>query len=173
MGRDREVLEQRQVVEQLDALPCARQAVPRTRVRRQGGQILSVQLDLPARGDEAADRVDEGRLPGPVRADQADELTLADLEVDVDDRAHASEADRDAGGLQDGAHCSPPSPAAVVALWTRSSRATKVGAPTPPTNSAYTPSTLCGGRGARALDRNPRVRPGRSESSTGFRIPAS
>ena len=56
----------------------------------------------PRDADEAGDRVDEGRLAGAVRADQADELARADLEVDVDDGVHPAEAHRDPVALRTG-----------------------------------------------------------------------
>ena len=48
--------------------------------------------------------VHERRLAGAVRPDQPDQLTLLDDDVDLVDGAHAAEADRQAGGGQDGAH---------------------------------------------------------------------
>ena len=55
----------------------------------------------PLCGNEAGDRVDEGRLARAVRPDQADELPLPHLEIDVDHGVHTAEADRDAGRVQD------------------------------------------------------------------------
>ena len=104
MRGDEEVLAHREVVEELDRLPRARQPAPRPRVRRQRGELLAVELHATAGADEAADRVDEGRLAGAVRADQADELARADLEVDVDDGVHAAEAHRDPRRPQDRRH---------------------------------------------------------------------
>ena len=67
------------------SIDCHVRASPR-RARtcaRSPSSALPVELDAAAVGDEARDRVDEGRLPRAVRADQPDELPLADLEVDV------------------------------------------------------------------------------------------
>ena len=92
------------------SIDCHVRASPR-RARACGGRPVRSSPSSrtrPSRADEAADRVDEGRLAGAVRADQADEPALADLEVDVDDGVHAAEADRDPRRLQDRAH--RPSP---------------------------------------------------------------
>ena len=43
----------------------------------------------PVDGDEAHDRVQRRRLPGPVRADQPDDLAALDVEVEVVDRGEA------------------------------------------------------------------------------------
>ena len=104
MRGDEQVLADRQVVEQLDRLPRAREPAPRPRVRRQAGEVVAVELDAAPAADEAGDRVDERRLARAVRADQPDELARADLEVDVDDGVHAAEADRDPGRPQDRCH---------------------------------------------------------------------
>ena len=104
LGGHGEVLAHGEVVEQLGALPGAREPAPRPRVRRQPREIAPVELDAARVADEAGDRVDERRLAGAVRPDQADELALLDVDVDVVDGAHAAEADGQAGGGQDGAH---------------------------------------------------------------------
>ena len=59
---------------------------------------------LPGVPDEAGDRVDERRLAGAVRADEADQLALRDLEIDVLDGVDSSEPHRQARRAQDGAH---------------------------------------------------------------------
>jgi hypothetical protein len=98
VGRHREVLSHGQVVEELDRLPRSRERLPGAGTRREPGQVVPVELDPPAASYEAADRVDEGRLPRPVRADQTHELPVPDLGLGVDERANAAEAHRDAGG---------------------------------------------------------------------------
>ena len=50
---------------------------------------------------EAGDHVEEGRLAGAVRADQADDRALRDREVDLVDRDQAAEALGDLAGLED------------------------------------------------------------------------
>ena len=49
---------------------------------------------------EPADHVEQRRLAGAVGADDADDLQLADLEGDVAQRLHATEADRGALDLK-------------------------------------------------------------------------
>ena len=57
-------------------------------------------LDAAGGRHEAGDAVDERRLAGAVRTDEADELALMDLEVDVVDGAQAAEGDRHAVGVE-------------------------------------------------------------------------
>ena len=60
-------------------------------LQRAGGR--STHLRRPSRGaDEAAGDLDESGLAGAVRAEQADELSLADLEVDSGQRGDGSVA---------------------------------------------------------------------------------
>ncbi len=73
-------------------------------MRRQPSEVAPVQLRTPRVPDEARDRVDEGRLAGPVRPDQADELTLLDDDVDPVDGMHAAESHGQAGRREDGGH---------------------------------------------------------------------
>ena len=72
LGRDRDVLVHREVVEQLDRLPRSRQAHARPDVRRLARQVVAVEQDAAAIGNEARDGVDEGRLAGAVGPDQAE-----------------------------------------------------------------------------------------------------
>ena len=61
--------------------------------------IATLELDRAlVREVEAAEDVDERRLPGSVRADQADDLVPVELERDVAQRLHALERTRDGGG---------------------------------------------------------------------------
>jgi hypothetical protein len=63
------------------------------------GDVSSFELDGAARRQvEAADDVDERRLAGAVRADQADDLPAAKLEGDVPQRVDALEGARNGGG---------------------------------------------------------------------------
>ena len=102
--RDGEVLSHGEVVEQLGALPGPCQAAPRPDVRWHPREVAPVQLDPPGVPDEAGDRVDERRLARAVRADEADQLALGDLEIDVLDGVDSSEPHRQARRAQDGAH---------------------------------------------------------------------
>jgi hypothetical protein len=65
------------------------------------GEAGAVEVDRPGgRADEAADRVEGGRLAGAVGPDQRADLALADAEADVLERGHAAEPDRQAFDLQ-------------------------------------------------------------------------
>ncbi len=58
------------------------------------------QIDSAVRLQEAADGVEERRLPGAVGADQADHLVGRGVEVDVVDRDEAAEGNGEPGGRQ-------------------------------------------------------------------------
>ena len=102
--RHRDVLLHGQIVEQLDRLPRAGETQARPLVRRLPRQVAAVEHHAAAVADEAGDRVDERRLAGAVRSDQAEELSGLDLQVDVDQRPHAAEADRHPVRFQHGSH---------------------------------------------------------------------
>src|SRR5689334_1720658 len=68
-------------------------------MRRPTRDVVLLEQDAPAaRAVEAAEDVDEGRLAGPVRPDQADDLPGGQLERDVTQRLDAGERARDQGG---------------------------------------------------------------------------
>ena len=68
-------------------------------VRAPAGHVPFVQVDgAGGRDVEAREHVDERRLAGPVRPDQADDLVPVQLERDVVQRLHAREGPRDGGG---------------------------------------------------------------------------
>ena len=72
-------------------------AIPRRTipVRRRAQQALAVEDDLAlVRLVEPRDQVEERRLAGAVRADQADDLALAHVERDVVDRDDPAEPPR-------------------------------------------------------------------------------
>ncbi len=104
LGRDHEVLGDREVVEELERLPRAPEAGARPPVGRQRFDRLAVEHDPARRRDESRDAVDGRRLACPVRPDDADELPAFDAEVEVVDGAHAAERDREAVGLEERAH---------------------------------------------------------------------
>ena len=99
---DGDVLADLEVVEQVGVLPRPRQAAAGSLVRRQRTDVLPVERDAPRERDEARDRVDQRRLAGAVRSDQADQLALADLEVDVLERVDAAECDGQAADREHG-----------------------------------------------------------------------
>ena len=99
---DRDVLAHRQVVEQLDRLPGAREPKSGPRVRTHARQVATVEGNGAPVVDEARDRIDERRLPGPVRPDQSHELPGLDYDVDVGQGVNPAEADRYTACLEDG-----------------------------------------------------------------------
>ena len=80
LAGDEQVLLDREVVEQLDALPRAHEAAARALVRAQARDVLAVEGDA-CRCDGrvvAGERVDRRRLAGAVGADQADDRARRD-----------------------------------------------------------------------------------------------
>jgi hypothetical protein len=64
-------------------------------VRSLPGDLLVLEIDLARlRLVEAADTVEQSRLPRAVGADDGEDLVGADIEVDVRERLHAAEAER-------------------------------------------------------------------------------
>src|SRR5205807_5562535 len=89
-GEDREgdVVETGELVEEVHELEAARDPGPDPTVHGLGGDVHAPEQDLAAVGpQQAADQVDQARLPGAVGADQREHLPLADGEVDAVDRA--------------------------------------------------------------------------------------
>src|SRR5204862_3747189 len=74
---------------------------PRTTGRRPTTDVLAVELDLAAGPTgEAGDRVDERRLAGAVRPDQADDTARRDLERDRVDSGRSAVTHRQVGDRQ-------------------------------------------------------------------------
>src|SRR5438132_606729 len=69
----------------------SRTACPRARRRRAGAGAADLCAPL-GRPHEPAGDLDESRLAGPVRAEQPDELSFRELEVDVVERADGAVA---------------------------------------------------------------------------------
>ena len=88
--RHLDVLAHRQVAERVAVLERARETVPGPPVRRPARDVAVAERD-PAlvRPVEPAEHVDERRLAGAVRADQADDLAAAQLERDAAERLDA------------------------------------------------------------------------------------
>ena len=62
---------------QPDILECSHQAFYRDFVWRSAGEILSSEEDLsPVWPQDPGHEVENGRFPGPIRADQANELSF-------------------------------------------------------------------------------------------------
>src|SRR6266540_77787 len=97
-----DVLERSHVVEEADVLKGPRHAERRDFVRRQTGDRPAVEVDA-ARGRlvHAGEDVEEGRLAGAVRPDEADDLSARDDEVDVVDGDQPSELLPDVDRLED------------------------------------------------------------------------
>ena len=93
-----EVVDDRQVREQPHVLQRPPDAEARRGPRASGpaGRRRGSVIAPVVHGAEAGDAVHERRLAGAVRADEADDLALADLEVDVVDGAQAAELHGDA-----------------------------------------------------------------------------
>jgi hypothetical protein len=73
-------------------LKGAGEAGASTAVRRPGGHVAAGELDRPGgREVESGEDVHERRLPGAVRADQADDFVVRQLEGDVAQRVDALE----------------------------------------------------------------------------------
>src|SRR5262249_60355756 len=88
-----EVVQNRHVLEETNGLESARDAVGHDGVRTEPDDAPSPEEDLAALGrKEARHHVEEGRLPGAVRADQPDDRSLGDDEVDLVHRGEAAEA---------------------------------------------------------------------------------
>jgi hypothetical protein len=98
-----EVLAHRRALHQADVLEGAADPQRGPLVHRQGGDVLALEQHA-ARGRlvEAGDHVERRRLAGAVRADDADDLPLAELDADVARRLDAAEADGEAPGLKHG-----------------------------------------------------------------------
>ena len=79
------------------SIACHVRARPRRRrvVRAHAGDVGTVERGRAAVRHEPGDGVDERRLAGAVRADQADQFAGLDVEVDVDHGVHAAERHRD------------------------------------------------------------------------------
>ncbi len=86
MHADHDVLARGHVVEEANVLERAADAPLGDRVRRLARHVLAAELDLPGgRLVDAGEHVEERRLAGAVRADQAGDRAFGDREVDVVD----------------------------------------------------------------------------------------
>ena len=100
--RQRHVVEQRQLVEEVDDLEAARDAGLDAGVHVLFRDVLAAEADLPAVGqDQPADQVHQAGLPGAVGADQREDLAFADGEVDFVDGVGVAEVLGQLGGLEE------------------------------------------------------------------------
>jgi hypothetical protein len=97
MHRDLDILLGRHQPEEADVLEGPGDAQRGDPAGRQPGDVAPAEQDLPT-GDlvEAGQCVEEGRLAGTVRTDQADDPTLGDGEADVVHRHQSTEPHGDA-----------------------------------------------------------------------------
>src|SRR5581483_5221844 len=101
VGADEDVLEHGHRPEQLEVLERAGDPAADHAVLRDAEKALAFEAQLSRVGSvEAGDEVEDGRLAGAVRADQADDLALRHVERDVVDRDDPAEAARDVPDLQ-------------------------------------------------------------------------
>ena len=97
------VVEDRQVVEEADVLERSRDARLVDVHHALAGGVLAFKEDLAAGGlVDLGQEVEDGRLAGAVGADQADDLVVVDLQVQVVDGCQAAEIDAEFDGLEDG-----------------------------------------------------------------------
>ena len=98
-----QVVADSEAVEELERLERAGQPALGAPSRRPGPDGAAVELDrAPGGGREAGDGIDSGRLAGPVRADQTNDVAWADLERQPVDRPDASEADGEVAYVEPG-----------------------------------------------------------------------
>ena len=94
VGRQPHVLPRRSGAERRSRPGTSARARARAPERRRAGDVVPVQLDRPRRRpEEAREQVEERRLAGAVRADDADELARADLERDIGDDSGAADVE--------------------------------------------------------------------------------
>ena len=95
MAADAHVVEHRQVAEQREVLEGAADADVGDAVRRPAQDAAALEQDVAgARRVEPAEAVEQRRLAGAVRADQAEDLALPHVERDVVERDDAAERAR-------------------------------------------------------------------------------
>ena len=86
--------------------------IPRAAIslRRRVGDVAAVEHTVaPIRRHEAADRPQQGRLAGTVRAEQCDALAVVDVEVDAEQHLDAAVGHVEAADEQKRFSCPPPS----------------------------------------------------------------
>src|SRR4029450_8157087 len=100
-----DVLERGHVLEQPDVLERPADPPLGDRVRRLAGDLVAVEDDhAPGRLVDAGDHVEERRLAGAVRADQADDRALGDGEVYAGDGDEPAELLAHAGRFEQVRH---------------------------------------------------------------------
>src|SRR6185437_14275982 len=81
---DRAIVEHRKTDERLNDLMCARNAVTCDAIRRLAGDVLAFKYDSAGIGPiDAIDEIEHGRFSGTVWPNQAQDFTVAHLEVQI------------------------------------------------------------------------------------------
>src|SRR5581483_3105264 len=89
---ERDVVERREVIEQVDDLEAARNSRLDAIGHADVGDVVAPEQDLSGIGrEQRADHIDERRLSGAVWTDQRDELALGDGQIDVVDGMRVAE----------------------------------------------------------------------------------
>src|SRR5207253_3070266 len=102
---DHHVLEHGHGREQMDRLEGPGDAEPGDVVRLEAEDVMSVERDVSGVGVvEPGDHVEERGLPRSVRTDDADDLALLDVQVQLGQGGQAAEALGQAGDLEQLAH---------------------------------------------------------------------
>src|SRR5499426_767250 len=110
---ERDIVEHRQIPEERVDLEGSADAALHARLLREPGDVLAAEQDPPRRRSEpAGEHVHEGRLAGPVGADQRVPRARLQPEVDVVRDRQGAEALAQAARFEHGAHrCGPLTPA--------------------------------------------------------------
>ena len=147
-GAHEHVLEHAHVRERLGDLVGAAQAQAADVLPRRVRDVLALELD-PARVGpiHAGDEVEEGRLAGAVRPDDAQRFAFAQLHAQVVDDLHAAEGLVETGGLEHHGHEVSPPCITATSSCARAALGTWVGSVTLSTPSAVS-SPLVGMSGA-------------------------
>src|SRR5262249_656221 len=113
---DQQVITPRHPREELPTLEGAPEAKPGALVHGQARDVTPVEDDPPPIGAQDSEQaIEEGRLPGAVRADQPDGLAGLHADGHVVERGDAREALTDFGGLEQAHDLCPGLPAPTVA----------------------------------------------------------
>src|SRR4029079_9780344 len=95
MRADQNVLHHAEIAEDTAKLERARKTQTRQPLRRKAGDRLPVEANLARIGPiEPGHQVEQGCLAAAVRADNADQIALGEVEIDLVDGGQSAEASR-------------------------------------------------------------------------------
>ncbi|MGY3651822.1 hypothetical protein ACVWW2_007113 [Bradyrhizobium sp. LM4.3] len=95
VGADQHVVHDAEIAEDAAELERARDAFGGQPLRRETRDVLTFEVNCPGvRPIEPGHEIEQGRLAGTVRADDADQLALGEVEIDGVDGGQAAEAPR-------------------------------------------------------------------------------